>query len=129
MDDDTLERFLREIDEENQLKRKRKGHTYVEDLIRILLPRKDRGLPRSIVIDQLKRQRRQAGLPVPATFEEAVQSAYNQNCVDSDVFRKRNLSNSAAPFFSPGGSGSGIWAVDPERAQEWLRKHRCVDDV
>ena len=129
MDDDTLEKFLREIDEENQLKRKRKGHTYVEDLITILLPRKKRGLPRSIVLDQLKRQRRQGGLPVPPTFEEAVQSAYNQNCADSDVFRKRNLPNSAAPFFSPEGSGLGIWAVDPERVQEWRRKRRCVDDV
>ena len=129
MDDDTLKRFLREIDEESQLKRKRKGHTYVEDLIRILLSRKNRGMARSIVVDQLKRQRRQAGLPVPAAFEEAVQSAYNQNCVDSDVFRKRNLPNSAAPFFSPGGSGLGIWAVDLERVQEWRRKRRCVDDV
>ena len=33
MDDDSIEKFLREIDEENQLKRKRKGHTYVEDLL------------------------------------------------------------------------------------------------
>ena len=135
MDDDTLEKFLREIDEQNQLKRKRKGHTYVEDLISILLPAKNQGLARSIVLDQLKRQRRQRGLPVPATFEQAVQSVYNQHCVNSDVFRKRNLPNSAAPFFSPGGSGSGIWAADPERAQEWgpgvetatLVRRRCLN--
>lgn len=128
MDDDTLARLLEEIDEENQLKMKRRGHTYVEDLIRILLPWRG-GLPRSIVLDRLEKQRKKDGLPVPERFEQAVQSAYNQNCVDSAVFRKRKLPNSAAPFFSPEGSGSGIWAVNPERAEQWLRKRRRVDDV
>ena len=128
MDDDTLERLLREIDEARQLKRRRQKHTYVEDLMDLLLPCRD-GLPRSIVLDRLERQRRNDGLPIPKSFEQAVQSAYNQNCVDSAVFKKRGLPSSAAPFFSPEGSGSGVWAVDPERAERWLRKRRCSDDV
>ena len=128
MDDDSIEKFLREIDEENQLKRKRKGHTYVEDLISVLLPYKE-GLPRSIVLDHLERRREADGLPIPENFEQAVQSAYNQNCVDSSVFRKGNLPNSAAPFFSPGGSRSGIWAVNPDQAEKRRRKRRCGDDV
>ena len=47
MDDDTLERLLREIEEARQLKKRRQEHTYVEDLIRLLLPWKD-GLPRGV---------------------------------------------------------------------------------
>lgn len=128
MDDDTLERLLREIEEARQLKKRRREYTYVEDLMRLLPPWRD-GLPRSVVLDRLERQRRNDGLPIPKSFEQAVQSAYNQNCVDSAVFKKRGLPNSAAPFFSPGGSGSGLWAVDPERAKKWLRKRRCGDDV
>ena len=128
MDDDILERLLRELEEESQLKKMRQEHTYVEDLMRLLVPHKD-GLRRSIVLDRLERQRRNDGLPIPKNFEQAVQSAYNQNCVDSAVFKKRGLPNSAAPFFSPEGSGSGTWAVDPERAEQWLRKRRRVDDA
>ena len=128
MDDDILERLLREIEEARQLKKRRQKHTYVEDLMRLLLPRRD-GLPRSVVLDRLERQRRNDGLPIPKSFEQAVQSAYNQNCVDSAVFKKRGLPSSAAPFFSPEGAGSGIWAVDPERAEKWLRKRLCGDDV
>lgn len=128
MDDDTLKRLLREIDEQRQLKMKRKEHTYVEDLTRLLLPYKG-GLRRRIVLDRLEKQRKKDGLSVPVKFEQAVQSAYNQNCMDSAVFKKRGLPKSAAPFFSPQGSGSGTWAVDPERAEQWLRKRRRVDDV
>ena len=128
MDDDTIERLLREIVDAIQLKKRRKEHTYVEDLMRLLLPCRD-GLRRSIILDRLEKQRKKDGLPIPEKFEQAVQSAYNQNCVDSAVFKKRGLPNSAAPFFSPEGSGSGIWAVDPERAEKWLRRRRRVDDV
>ncbi len=123
LDSTTLEKFLGELREEIEVKRKRKEHTYVEDLIRLLLPYKD-GLSRGIVLDWLERQRKEDGLPIPVTFEKAVQSAYNQNCADSAVFRKRSLPASEAPFYSPGGSGSGKWAVDPERAEKWLRKRK-----
>ena len=128
MDDDTLERLLREIDEIRQLKMRRREHTYVEDLIRLLLPCSD-GMRRSNILNRLEVQRRNDGLPIPRRFEQAVQSAFNQNCVDSAVFKKKNLPESKAPFFCPEGSGSGIWAVDPERVEKWLRKRRCVDDV
>ena len=123
MDGDSLEKFLGELREEIELKRRRKEHTYVEDLIHLLLPYKH-GLRRRIVLDWLERQRKEDGLPIPVKFEEAVQSAYNQHCSDSAVFRKKNLPASEAPFYSPGGSGSGKWAVDSERAGKWLRKRR-----
>ena len=128
MDDDTLERLLREIDEIRQLKMRRREHTYVEDLIRLLLPCSD-GMRRSNILNRLEVQRRNDGLPIPRRFEQAVQSSFNQNCVDSAVFKKKNLPESEAPFFCPEGAGSGIWAVDPERVEKRLRKRRCVDDV
>ena len=120
MDGDLVERFLRELREAAELKRKRKQHTYVEDLIRLLLPYKG-GLSRRRVLDMLERQRKETGLPLPATFEQAVQSAFNQNCSDSAVFRKRRLPDSEAPFYSP---RRGIWAVDSARAENWLRKRK-----
>ena len=123
MDGDLVERFLRELREAAELKRKRKQHTYVEDLIRLLLPYKG-GLSRRRVLDMLERQRRKDGLPIPVKFEEAVQSAYNQNCSDSAVFRRKNRPASDAPFYWPGGAGSGKWAVDAERARNWLQKRR-----
>lgn len=131
MDEDTLKRFLKELNEERKLKQKRKKHTYVEDLIRLLLSYKG-VLSRRMVLDMLEQQRKKDGLPIPPNFDAAVQSAYNQNCVDSAAFSKRKLPDSEAPFFWPEGPGSGKWAVDSERAQKWFRnrqRHRKGDDI
>ncbi len=128
MDEDTLKRLLKELNEERELKRKRKEHTYVEDLIHLLLSYKG-SLSRRMVLDMLERQRKEDGLPIPVTFEKAVQSAYNQNCRDSAVFRKRGLPNSDAPFYSP---RRGIWAVDTAHAEKWLQirqRRRKGDDI
>ncbi|MCY4191779.1 MAG: hypothetical protein OXC54_09980 [Rhodospirillaceae bacterium] len=123
LDEEAVKRLLRELDEEKALRQKRRKHSYVEDLINLLLPYKN-GLSRRTVLDNLEQQRKKDGLPIPPRFEEAVQSSYNQNCSDYAAFRKRGLSASEAPFYSPGGSGSGKWAVDTERAKNWLRKYR-----
>ena len=128
VDDDTIERLLRELEEESQLKKMRQEHTYVEDLMRLCCPTEMAWLGESCS-GALRDSAGMTACPFQKNFEQAVQSAYNQNCVDSAVFKKRGLPNSAAPFFSPEGSGSGIWAVDPERAEQWLRKRRCGDDV
>ena len=66
MDDHNLARLLREIEEERQLKKRRKEHTYVEDLMRLLLSYKD-GLRRSIVLDRLEKQRKKDGFPFQRT--------------------------------------------------------------
>jgi len=52
------------------LKEARRRHPYVGDLIRVLLPYPD-GLRRALVIFELEKQRRQDGLPIPATFQQA----------------------------------------------------------
>lgn len=120
MDEGQIQLWLDEVIEEHI---RRREHTYVADLIRLLLPHKH-GLSRGLVLHRLERQRHDTRLPIPPRFEEAVQSAYNQNCVDSSVFRRRGLPESEAPFYSPGGKGSGTWAVNPERARNWLEKRR-----
>jgi hypothetical protein len=74
-----------------------------------------------MVLHDLYRQRKKDGLPIPQSFEEAVQSSYNQYSIDSAVFKKRNLPDSEAIFYAPGGKGSGRWAVNNERASAWMK--------
>ena len=123
MAEEWLEALLREVEETIRLANLKKEHTYVEDLIRLLLPHR-RGMRRQMVLHNLERHRGALGLDIPPKFVEAVQSAYNQNCADSSVFRRRNLPESYALFYTPGGKGSGVWAVNPERATAWLEERK-----
>jgi hypothetical protein len=70
------------------LKEARQRHPYVGDLVRVLLPYPE-GLRRTLAIYELEKQRRQDGLPIPASFKAAVQSSYNHYSVDSEIFKKR----------------------------------------
>jgi hypothetical protein len=98
----------------------RSKHPYVADLIRVLLPYAN-GLRRSLVMHELEKQRKKDGLPIPSSFEEAVQSSYNHHSIDSVVFAKRKAPESDGIFYSPEGKGSGKWAVNRERARSWLK--------
>lgn len=120
-----LDELFRELDEIAALAKLRKEHTYVEDMIKLLLPRRN-GMRRLHVIDDLEKQRQELGLPIPKKFEQTVQSAYNQNCIDSAVFQRRLRQHPdlVAPFHSPGGKGSGKWAVNPELARDWLKRRK-----
>ena len=53
---------------------------------------------------------------------QPVQSAFNQYCSQSLVFRKRGGQPEEELFYSVGGKGSGIWAVRRDGAREWLTK-------
>jgi hypothetical protein len=116
----SMEEFDAWLKKFHELENARRNHPYVGDLIRTLWPYEN-GLRRPMVMHELERQRRKAGLPIPASFEEAVQSSYNQYSIDSVVFRKRNRPDSEALFYSPDGKGSGKWAVHRERASLWLK--------
>jgi hypothetical protein len=59
------------------------------------------------------------GNEIPKKFEHSIQSAFNQHNKDSTVWRKK-ANPKEALFYCPGSSGSGWWAVDQERAREWL---------
>ena len=117
---DWLEQALREFEADEAAIELRRQHPYLMDLIEVLQPY-PRGLSRQIVLHTLEKQRQRDGLPIPPKFEQAVQSVYNRYCVDSLVFIRRKAPLSEGLFHSPGGKGSGIWAVHPERAAAWLR--------
>ena len=119
-DDDWLEKALAEYEREEAHKVHRKKHSYVADLIRLLMPH-ERGLTRQMVLHDLERQRYKEGLPVPPKFVEAVQSSYNYFSVDSLVFKKRGGRRDEELFYSPEGKGSGRWAVNREVAAVWLQ--------
>ncbi len=118
--DDWLDQLLRDVQARIAKKELRLEHPYVKDLIEVLKAY-PRGLARQMVLHTLEKQRQRAGLPIPAKFEEAVQSSYNQHSVDSMVFKKRNAPPSDGLFYSPHGKGSGIWAVHLDRAAAWLK--------
>jgi hypothetical protein len=65
----------------------------------------------------MKRRRRDKGLQIPDTFEESVQSAFNQHCSQSEIFKnpKDEL------FTSTHDVQSATWSVNVDRADVWLR--------
>ena len=119
MTEDWLKALLGKPDEKWKLAKLKEEHPYVADLIGLLLPYRNNGMRRSMVLRMLEKERKNAGLPIPPTFEQSVQSAYNGHCFDSLTFRRPE---SEALFYSPEGKGSGKWAVNAERAQAWLEK-------
>lgn len=118
--DDWLEQALQELAAKEAEKSCRRQHPYVLDLMEVLKPH-PHGFARRSVLHTLEKNRQRDGLPIPPKFEEAVQSVYNRHCVDSMVFTKRKAHLSEGLFYSPGGKGSGTWAVHPERAAAWLK--------
>jgi len=123
-DDPPDDLFAREVQgvlkKYHALKEARQKHPYVGDLIAVLLSYPG-GLRRSLVIYELEKQRTQDGLPIPTSFEAAVQNSYNHYSEDSEVFRKRAAPSAEGLFYSPDGKGSGRWAVHAERALKWLK--------
>lgn len=95
------------------------NETYVRDLIDLLRPH-PHGLSRHLILASLERSRRDRGLPIPPSFEQAVQATFNQHCIESDVYRSRNMPDSGF-FHTHLDSGTATWRVDTSRADFWLR--------
>ena len=93
--------------------------TYVENLIDLLRPH-SAGLSRHLVVLHLEQLRKSTGLSIPDTFEATVQSAFNQHCIQSEVFRGRNAPDDGF-FCSVHDENTATWAVDVHRADAWLR--------
>ena len=77
MTEDWLEALLGKPDEMWKLAKLKEEHPYVADLIGLLLPYRNNGMRRSMILHTLEKERKNAGLPIPPTFEQSVQSAYN----------------------------------------------------
>jgi hypothetical protein len=124
--EDSLEDLLQEAFAALQKRRTRRDNPYVVDLIGVLRPHGEYGLSRRRVIDTLERVRRAKGLPVPPTFDEVVQSAFNQHCVDSVVFKVRRVP--ADGLFSSRRDGpNATWIVHVGRADAWLLARKQIN--
>lgn len=116
---ETLDELWEEVLAASRQQQWRRDNPYVADLVEVMWPHGDTGLSRRKIIDTLERSRREKGLPVPDRFEETVQSAFNQHCMQSTVFRKRKVPTEGL-FSSRRDGASAIWAVYRERAKAWL---------
>jgi hypothetical protein len=90
---------------------------YAADIVENLLPF-PKGRHSSWVMDDLEKERRAKGLPIPKTFNATVQSAYNNHCVGYAAFVKRGSPPTEGLFYSPG--PRGYWAVNEAVAKAWL---------
>jgi hypothetical protein len=72
------------------------------------------------VMQSIRRDRKKAGLPIPHNFEDGVERAFEEHCVDSDSFKRRKQPPEAALFHRPLSKAGGVWAVYPDRAEAWL---------
>lgn len=92
----------------------------VEDLIKLLM-----NCPSGLHIDQLEQtlwKRRDADDPVQKNFRASIYGTLSLYSSQSRAFRQKGKTEAQDLFFSPGGKGSGTWAVHRERAQAWLRR-------
>jgi hypothetical protein len=99
--------------------RLREETQYVMDLISVLQSHLA-GRRRWAVMQSIRKQRAEAGIPVPENFEHAVESAFQQHCLGSGVFNKSKGSTKPALFYWPLGKVGGVWAVYPDKAEAWL---------
>ena len=125
--DNPLEDLYQEALAASREKEWRRENSYVADLVEILWPHGALGLSRRMVIQSMQRLRRAKRLPIPDAFEQTVQSAFNQHCIESAVFRRRNVP--ADGLFSSRRSGNSTsWIVHRDRATAWLiAKNKAIE--
>ena len=112
---------------EHQAKRQlRLNNPQVLDIIRALSDCTKRR--RSDVIEAVFYARNERGNKVPPSFEKSLQSSFNQHNLDLSVWKK-NAAIDKAIFYCPGGSGSGWWAVNQERALAWLTARKMEEEA
>jgi hypothetical protein len=92
----------------------------VEDLIKILL-----NCPTGLHIEQMEEtlwKLRCSTDPVRKNFRASIYATLSLHTSQSIAFRQKCKTPAQDLFFSPGGKGSGTWAVHRERAEAWLRR-------
>lgn len=117
---DPLEELLKEALAEAQERQRWRDNPYVADLIEVLLPHGASGWWRTKVIDEMETIRRRKRLPVPQTFEQTVQSAFNHHCTNSAVFKRRNVPEDGL-FYSKRHGKYTIWVVHTNLTELALR--------
>ncbi len=103
--------------------------TQIRDLIKALLPY-PKGRHRRGVLDDVRRAKQARAEDIGKNFDESFQSAFNSHNKDSRVWSKLGANPRDALFYFPGPPRrQGWWAVNPERAKEWLAEHPSSGDI
>jgi hypothetical protein len=113
-----LSEALAEIEANRRKKQLIDENPYVLHLLQVLVPKGASGMRRQDVIDAVMERRRGAGLPIPKKPDETIQSALQQYCIHSKVFKASGAPASRGLFLWPKGPRAGIWAADPQRAMD-----------
>lgn len=120
-----FEKFFREIEQKGRVKRLRKSHPWVRDIIRVLWGFGEAGTTTARLVEELWSLRNPSGLPMPKKFRATVQSAINSHTSQSRLFRRLKRPTSDDLFYSP--KGRGTWAVHRAKATTWLEARRLPE--
>src|SRR5438105_4395120 len=105
--------------------RSRANNSHLKDLVEVLLEHPD-GLRRWSVMRAMRSRRERAGREVSQKFEDEVERAFRDKCaLETPPTAPPSPPKRGALFFRPKERAGEVWAVFPERADEWLRSERA----
>ena len=113
--------FFKELDEEIY----RYGGSWAAYLVRALWPHRN-GLPRQDALAAVKRDALGRRREIPATFNDVIQSTFQQHNRGSDVFKS---DGSQDIFCFVGAKGRGAWGLNRERALAWMTASGRAEDL
>ncbi len=118
-----MQRLLRQFDHAHSEKNKRprKQRPWIRDIIAVLAPHPN-GLSMSQLLAALWAMRGPA-LPMPEPFINTLQNRLSRYTAQSNMFWHKNPQPENNLFYSPGGKGSGTWALHRDKVADWLLHH------
>ena len=104
--------------------RSRTSDSHLSDLVEVLREHPE-GLRRWSVMRAMRSRRERAGREVSQKFEDEVERAFRGRCViETPQDTPSAVPDRGALFYRPKERAGEVWAVFPERADEWLRNER-----